>query len=116
MVNWRAASFTNSLAAGLLGCFPPCKSSKHRANRQSKTSEVAFVENVASHDFAGRIEVRERTPPAVQNPCGAVHRDSQVCESDAWPQREWIKRWLVDRQSPISFGRQNALRSQAIFV
>src|SRR5215471_5431793 len=84
--------------------------SKDRADGHAETGEVAFPENIASHDFACREYVGTGVVSLAQplNLSALVDLYPEIGKRDSRPQWIAVKRWRVDTLRPMGFWRLNA--------
>src|SRR5881296_3605092 len=90
-------------ATCLTRSLPSRYAAEHRADRHSKSREVAFAENIAGHDLARREDVGVSAQTLDFRPL--IHLHAQIRESDSRPKWIPIERRPVDHLRPVRFRR-----------
>src|SRR2546428_8143757 len=101
-------SVTRSSGAMRRG-LPPGDPPEDRADRHPDATHVSVAENVTSHDFAGREDIRRRPPTGHHDTRALVHLQSEVRECDPRPQRVSPEWRLIERLRPMGLVRRQPL-------
>src|ERR1700730_16663919 len=84
-------------------CLLSRKLAKYRTDREAESGKVAFGQNIAGHDFPGRINILERPAFTIYYSPVLVYRDTHIRKSDTWFERKSIEWRAVNGHSPVTF-------------
>src|SRR5580692_8439749 len=95
-------------------CLLSRKLAKYRTDCKTEPGKVAPGQNIAGHDFPGRINILEWPAFKIYYSPLLVYRDSHICKSDTRFEGKAIEWRAVNGHSPVTFAGFDTASCDAI--